>query len=325
MIRRSIVSLIFSIFALAACESAPGSQVSPVEGEGELELAAVARTSRDPGTSVGVTRPGHAVEAWALVSDASAAGGATEAFGLVTASGALGGHFGLRFGFPEGVPFERAPIRRGEPPTVVDSIVASRACASWKRDACLSVAGTESEGVSFHVKLKDAELPVARVKVVDATRDPLEGIAFPIEGRLVGVQIERNDPTFSRPILLVRSLSGNHIIAGVVEPPFDAAPRTMVLVDGADAIFEHVREAFQRFELSRGAHRSFERELRRELLGRSSASRLPASQWQAYYALSRTESGESLPIYLEPGAHALRRVTIVRVVAEDARAADVIR
>src|SRR5690606_15057166 len=109
MIRRSILSLIFSIFALAACEPTSGSQVSPVEGEGEVELAAVSRRSRDPGTSVGVTSPGHAVEAWALVSDSSAVGGAREAFGLVTASGALGGPFGLRFGFPEDVAFERSP------------------------------------------------------------------------------------------------------------------------------------------------------------------------------------------------------------------------
>jgi hypothetical protein len=321
---RRIVSIFVTATLFVGCEGAPGSQVSPIEGEGELEIAAVTRAEREARERGAANTPRHAVEAWAVVVDEGGTGGKQETFGLVTASGALDGPFGVRFGFPEAAGLERSPLGDEESPSTVSTVVAGMACARWNRDACLSVGGMEREGISFRAKLVDVDLPIARVRVVDARRDPLEGIAIPFEGRLVGVTIARNDPAFSRPVLLVRASREGGMLAGYVEPPLDGRTIPVILSEGPDAIIEYVREAFERFELSAGALRSFERELRRELSGQTSSSRLPASEWQAYYVLSRTESGRMLPLHVEPATHGLRRLTLVRARVEDARVIDVI-
>jgi hypothetical protein len=318
--RRALGLTVLSVW-LVACDGKPASQVSPLEGEGEVELASVTRSKGAPDPAGGGTSRG-AVEAWTFVVDQ---GDATrpEAFGLVTASGALDGTFGIRFDLADDALLDRAPLGRREPRGWAQAIVAHKACAQWNRDGCFSVAGTRSEGITFHAKL-DADLPVRRIRVVDATRDPLEGISVPFEGRRVGVQIERNDPSYARPLLIVRYLSGNRVLAGFLEPPFDDERRTIVLSEGAEAVLDLAHTAFERSEISRGTHRAFEREMRRALLGIEGTARMPTSEWHAYYALSRTESGKALPIHVEPGSHAIRRVTLVRVKVEDRRVSDVV-
>jgi hypothetical protein len=321
---RRIVSIIVTSALFIGCEGAPGSQVSPIEGEGELEIAAVTRAEQEARERGAPQAPRHAVEAWAVVVDEGGAGMKRETFGLVTASGELDGPFGVRFGFPEAARLERSPLGAREAPSTVSEIVASKACARWNRDACLSIAGTELEGIQFRAELVDVALPIERIKVVDARRDPLEGIGIPFDGRLVGVKVARNDPAFARPVLLVRASSEGGMLAGYVEPPLDGRTIPVILSEGPDVILDYVRQAFERFELSAGALRSFERELRRELLGQASSSRLPSSEWQAYYVLSRTESGKALPLHVDPATHALRRLTLVRTRVEDARVIDVI-
>jgi hypothetical protein len=317
--RRVLVLTVLSMW-LVACDQ-PASQVSPLEAEGEVELASVTRAKGEPGSG-GAGGARVAVEAWTVV----VGHGDTkkpEAFGFVTASGALDGAFGLRFGLSDDALLERAPLGRSESRGWAREIVANKACARWNRDECLSVAGTSSEGITFRARL-DVDLPIRRIRVVDAERDPLEGIAVPFDGRRVGVQIERNDAAYARAILLVRHLSGNRVLAGYLEPPFDDERRTITLGERPESVLELAHEAFDRFGMSRGVHRSFEREVRRELLGLESSTRLPRSEWQAYYVLSRTESGRTLPIHVEPGGHALRRVTLVRAQVEDQRKGDVV-
>src|SRR5690606_22914533 len=293
---RSLV-LVLAHGALAACAPESGSQVSPVEGE--VELASVAHTSpthREP--VVSSPAPRHAVEAWALLARPLDDQASMEVNGMVSASGPLEGSLSLRFGLGEETNLERSPFGSGERPEVVDGIVAGRDCARWKRDACLSIGGVASEGVAFRATLAEARLPVARVEVVDARRDPLEGIAVPFEGRLVGVHVVLDDASFREPIVLVRHLGVEQALVGVVEPPFDDEPRTILLGAGAEAILEHARQAFERAGMSRGAHRSFERALRDELREHGRAARAPAGTWHAYYALTREESARLLPIGL---------------------------
>jgi hypothetical protein len=322
MPKRHVLSVAVLLVPFVACQREPASQVSPLEGEGEIEVAVV---SKDRGAAPGRGSSGlrHAVESWAVVVDEGDAA-AVEAFGFVTASGALDGPFGIRFDLSDEALIERAPLGRRESPRWVQAIVANEACGRFRRDGCLSVGGTLSEGIAFRVQRVDAELPIERIQVVDTARDALEGISIPFDGRLTGVRIRPRDPAFSRPVLLVRYQSGNRVMAGTLEPPYDRKNRPTILGEGSEAILEFVRRTFERLEMSRGAQRSFEREVRRELLGLESSSRLPRSEWQAYYFLSRDESGVALPIHVDPGAHAMRRVSLVRTLVEDARVVDLI-